>query len=113
MEKYPKSGLFYDAKFSLGSAYRQTGSLTNAMLALSDVFKYADKPVIINKASVELGAIQVELGDRQGALASYLRVALLADPEQPRAPAAGGAEPDFRHQPGHGDEEVRGRPGQL
>lgn len=83
MEKYPKSGLFYDAKFALGGAYRETGSLTNAMLALSDVFKYADKPLIINKASVELGAIQTQLGDQQGALASYLRVALLANPDDP------------------------------
>lgn len=83
MQKYPKSGLFYEAKFSLGGAYRETGSLTNAMLALSDVFKYADDPLTINKASVQLGGIQVELGDKQGALASYLRVALLADPNNP------------------------------
>lgn len=83
MAKYPKSGLFYDAKFTLGGAYRQVGSLSNAVAALSDVFRYADKPALIHKASYELGLIQQEIGDKEPALASFLRVALLADPGDP------------------------------
>lgn len=83
MMRYPKSGLFYDAKFTLGNAYRQIGDTTNAMLALGDVLKYADSAVLINKASYELGLIQQRQGDLLGALASFLRVALLADPEDP------------------------------
>ena len=83
MAKYPRSGLFYEAKFTLGNAYRQVGSLSNAVTALSDVFRYADKPTLINKASYDLGMIQKELGQKEAALASFLRVALLADPNDP------------------------------
>ena len=83
MIKYPKSGLFYDAKFTLGTAYRQVGALSNAVAALSDVFRYADKPALIHKASCDLGQIQKELGEKEPALASFLRVALLADPNDP------------------------------
>ncbi|MFH0953332.1 MAG: tetratricopeptide repeat protein [Verrucomicrobiota bacterium] len=83
MGRYPKSGLFYDAKFTLGNAYREVGDTTNALLALGDVMKYADKPVLINQASYELGLIQKQQGDNTGALASFLRVALLADPKKP------------------------------
>ena len=80
MAKYPKSGLFYDAKFTLGGAYRQVGSLSNAVAALSDVFRYADKPALIHKASYDLGLTQKQLDQKEAALASFLRVALLADP---------------------------------
>jgi tetratricopeptide (TPR) repeat protein len=79
MTRYPKSGLFYDAKFVLGGAYRELGNLTNAVNALSDVFRYADTALLVNKASYELGAIQKQQDDRQAALASFMRVALLAD----------------------------------
>ncbi len=80
MIRYPKSGLFYDAKFTLGGAYRAAGRLDEAQKSLSDVFKYADKPQLINKASYDLGMIQKEQKLYDAALASFLRVALLADP---------------------------------
>ena len=83
MEKYPRSGLFYEAKFTLGSAYREVNRLDDATLALGDVFRYADKPQLINKASFDLGMIQEQQGQKQQALASFLRVALLADPNDP------------------------------
>ena len=82
MNKYPKSGLFYDAKFTLGGSYRMTGKLDEAYQVMTDVFKYADKPILINKASYELGIIQKERKENQAALASFQRVALLADPKQ-------------------------------
>jgi tetratricopeptide (TPR) repeat protein len=47
------------------------------------VFRYADKPQLINKASFDLGMIQEQQGQKQQALASFLRVALLADPNDP------------------------------
>lgn len=83
MKRYPKSGLFYQAKFTLGRAYRETGRPAEAIAALTDVFKYADTPVLLNQASYDLGLIQKQQGDLPGALASFLRVGLLADPENP------------------------------
>ena len=82
MTKYPKSGLFYDAKFTLGGAYRVTGKLDEAYQVMSDVLKYADKPLLINQASYELGTIQKDRKETQAAVASFQRVALLADPKQ-------------------------------
>ncbi len=80
MARYPKSGLFYDAKFTLGGAYRAVGNMSNAVAVLSDVFRYADKAVLINKASFELAKIQQEQKQNDAALASFLRVGLLGDP---------------------------------
>ena len=81
MERYPKSGLFYDAKFVLGNAYRETGEQQKATDALSDVFKYAEDPVLINRANLILGKVQMEQEDTVAANASFQRVALLADPK--------------------------------
>jgi len=67
----------------LGGAYRLIGSLINAVAAGSDVFRYADKPALIHKASYNLGLTQKDLGQKEAALASFLRVALLADPSDP------------------------------
>jgi len=83
MERYPKSGLFYDAKFMLGEAYRETQRLDDAFKALSDVFRSASDAMLINRASLALGAIQIQQGDKTGALASYQRVALLTDVSKP------------------------------
>lgn len=83
MKRYPRSGLFYQAKFTLGRAYREIGKPQEAIAALTDVFKFADTPVLLNQASYDLGLIQKQQGDLQGALASFLRIGLLADPENP------------------------------
>ncbi len=97
LSRYPKSGLFYDAKFILGRALRAAGRPAEAMAALGDVFKYSTDPVLINTASMELAGLQVELGDRaaaagqageaatayDAALASYQRIALLTDADDP------------------------------
>ncbi len=79
METYPKSALFYDAKFLLAGAYRETGEHQKAIDSLSDVFKYAKDATMQHRASVELAEIQRKRGQASEALASYLRVSLLAD----------------------------------
>lgn len=78
MTKYPKSGLFYDAKFIMGEAYRETGELDKATDAMSDVMKFASDALRINQASMILGQIQRAQDDKVGALASFQRVCLLA-----------------------------------
>lgn len=83
MKRYPKSGLFYEAKFTLSRAYRETGRLDDAIQAVTDVSKYADTTLLLNQASMDLGMIQREKGDKVAALASFLRIGLLADPNNP------------------------------
>jgi TolA-binding protein len=79
LTKYPQSGLFYDAKFLQGEAYREAGQLQNAVTALSDVFRFATDAALINRATMTLAEIQVKNNELAEALASYLRVALLTD----------------------------------
>ncbi len=81
MNRYPKSGLFYSAKFTLGRAYREMGKTDDAIAALTDVFKFADTPLLLNQASYDLGLIQKQRGDLAAALASFLRIGLLANPD--------------------------------
>ena len=82
LEKYPRSALFYDAKFVLGQAYRRLGRAEEAIQALSDVFRYADDSLLINRANLLYGEINEKKGDLKAALASYQRIALLSDPER-------------------------------
>jgi len=83
LTKYPKSGLFYDAKFLQGEAYRDSDQLNNAVSALSDVFRYASDSKLINRATMTLAEIQVKNGDLVDALASYQRLAMLGDRNNP------------------------------
>ena len=82
MEKYPKSGLFYQAKFSLGEAYTELGRTEDGMKAINDVLRYAEDDVLRNQASFKLATLQRKGGDLKAALASYQRIALLADLEK-------------------------------
>lgn len=83
MTRYPKSGLFYDAMFLQGEAYRDDGQLANAVNALSEVFRFATEPALITRATFTLGEIQRKNGDLTDALASYQRIALLSDRTKP------------------------------
>jgi tetratricopeptide (TPR) repeat protein len=83
MGRYPKSGLFYEAKFILGNAYRETGRLDEAITAIGDVSKFAEDVVTINRANYTLGQIQKQQEEYEAAMASFQRVALLADAENP------------------------------
>jgi tetratricopeptide (TPR) repeat protein len=99
MKRYPRSGLFYQAKFLLGRAYRELDRLPEAVAALSDVFRYADDPILINTANMELAEVQLRLARRfqqegreaeyreqiQAALASYQRIVISGgDPKDPK-----------------------------
>jgi len=79
MTRYPQSGLFYEAKFLQGEAYRDAGQYNNAVTALSDVFRYASDAALINRANQTLAEVQRLNGDLVEALASYQRIALLTD----------------------------------
>ncbi|MBM4155672.1 MAG: tetratricopeptide repeat protein [Lentisphaerae bacterium] len=93
MQKYPRSGLFYEARSLLSKAYRETGKYPEAVATLNEIFKVANDPVDINRANMELARVQREfarklkLENKQGpadeslgqATASYERIVLLAD----------------------------------
>lgn len=83
MKDYPKSGLFYEAKFLMGESYGELGQVGEASLALGDIFRFAGDQELINRASMKLAHIQLKAGDKTGALASYQRIALLSDPNKP------------------------------
>ena len=79
LAKYPQSGLFYEAKFLQGEAFRDAGQHANAVAALSDVFRFASDPNLINRATLTLAQVQRRHGELVEALASYQRLALLSD----------------------------------
>jgi outer membrane protein assembly factor BamD (BamD/ComL family) len=83
MERYPQSGLFYDAKFILGNNYRATGRPKEATDVMRDIFKYAEKADLVARANYTLGLIQIEGKELDAALASFQRVALLSDAKDP------------------------------
>lgn len=80
MERYPQSGLFYEAKFILAEALLKTGQFDEAVAALGDIFRYAKDEVTRVKSNYRLGVIQKEAGDSEQAYAAFQRVALLSDP---------------------------------
>lgn len=79
--RYPTSGLFYEARFLLGRAYKESGRPDEAAEALTDVFKRATDQNLINKATIELAAIQLAQGNTTDALASCQRIVLLSSPD--------------------------------
>jgi len=95
LERYPQSGLFFEAKMMLGYSLREAGRYPEAMQALSDVFRYGKDPLLNIRAQLDLARIQLALADqadaagktdearnqRQAAAASYQRVALLTNPK--------------------------------
>lgn len=97
MEKFPRSGLFYQAKFMLGRAYREMDRPADAEAALSEVFRFATDPVLIATANLELAEIQLRQARRlaaenrgaesrdliKAALASYFRLVNSGDPKDP------------------------------
>lgn len=97
LQAYPQSGLFFDAKFTMGRAHRDAGRLEDAVEALRDVFQRADTPLRGNTANLELARIQKKLAERaaaagkkdeadsqlKAAAGSYQRIFLFGDPSRP------------------------------
>lgn len=79
LTRYPQSGLFYEAKFLQGEAFRDNNQLADAVTALSDVFRFASDAALINRANRTLADIQTRNGDLMDALATWQRMALLSD----------------------------------
>jgi len=83
LTRYPQSGYYYDAKFMLGRSYRGLGKYKQVYEMLNDVAMRATNIVLINKASMELSKTQISQGLKKEALASLMRVTLLADVNNP------------------------------
>ena len=71
MVKWPNSALFYKAKFILVRANLKLNDLAAAKTALNDIFKSAREPELVNDASLVYADIQLQDGDKKGALATY------------------------------------------
>lgn len=83
LRDYPRTGLFFESRFMLGQAYAELGNFRASSESLSEIFRFAKDPVQIDLASMKLAEVQLKANDKPGALASYQRIALLSDPNNP------------------------------
>ena len=84
LEKSPKTGFFYDAKFLLGRAYSGAEQFDKARESITDVSTYAKDQVNKTRVNLELGKVQMMEDDFKGALASFSRIAMfITDPKNP------------------------------
>jgi len=79
IEGFPTSGLFYEARFLLGRAYKEQGRPADAIEVLREVFTRASDQTLINEATLVLADLQVAEGNAIEALASYQRIVLLGN----------------------------------
>ena len=77
LDRWPSSGLFYDAKFMLARANTQAGDLVAAKTALNDIMRYAKNVELINDANLLYADVYLSEDDQAGALAAYKRMELL------------------------------------
>ncbi len=93
-ERYPKSAYSIEAGFILSQSYarmatemdskqNRADTFQKAISALRRVRRIAEKPVDRARADYELAVIQDLMDNRQDALASYLRLFLLGNVEDP------------------------------
>lgn len=91
LEKYKKSGYVIDVNLMLSRCYAEMAKketdpnkakqlFDKAFGAMSKVRQYARDPEMMIKADIEMAVIQVLMGDKMGALASYQKVLFFADP---------------------------------
>ncbi len=78
LTRWPASALTYEAMFVQGRAYVAAGQSDNAIRVLGDILNFASDDLLIHRASLELGRAQTDAAEK---LASFQRVALLADPD--------------------------------
>ena len=78
---WPSSAFFFEAKWVQGRVYIAEGRNEEAIRVLGDILNLASDDRMIHRASIELGRAQ---SDPREKLASFQRVALLADPADPQ-----------------------------
>jgi outer membrane protein assembly factor BamD (BamD/ComL family) len=76
---WPVSAFTYEAMFVQGRAYNAAGRQDDAIRVFGDIMSFASDDELLNRASLELGRAQTDPAEK---LASFQRVALLADPEK-------------------------------
>ncbi len=82
--RWPESAFYFEAKLVQGRAYAATGQRTDAVRVLSDILNFATNDLLVHRASLELGRAQTDPAEK---LASFQRVALLADLSKPEQAA--------------------------
>ncbi len=75
---WPASALSYEAMFVQGRAYVAAEKCDEAVRVFGDILNVASDDLLIHRASLELGRAQTDPAEK---LASFQRIALLADPE--------------------------------
>ncbi len=80
LNNWPESSFYFEAKLVQGRAYAAAGKNADAVRVLSDILNFASDEQLLNRASLELGRAQTDPAEK---LASFQRVALLADPDNP------------------------------
>jgi tetratricopeptide (TPR) repeat protein len=84
LNNWPESAFFFEAKLVQGRAYVAGAQNADAVRVLSDILNFASDDLLLTRAGLELGRAQTDPAEK---LASFQRVALLADPDQPEQAA--------------------------
>jgi tetratricopeptide (TPR) repeat protein len=79
LTEWPASAFTSEAMFVQGRAYNAVGRTDDAIRVFGDIMRFASDDELLNRASLELGRAQTDPAEK---LASFQRVALLADPEK-------------------------------
>ena len=79
LDEWPASAFTYEAMFVQGRAYNAAGRSSDAIRVFGEIMNFASDDELLNRASLELGRAQTDPAEK---LASFQRVALLADPEK-------------------------------
>lgn len=79
LKKFERTPYYFDASLTVSACYREIGQFKEAMDALSDtLLQPSSTPVQRMRAQFEIAQLQEKQGEKQKALASYLRVVDLA-----------------------------------
>lgn len=81
LNKWPASAFIYEAMFVQGRALTAAGRTEDAVHVFGEIMRFASNDELLHRASLELGRAQDDPNEK---LASFQRVALLADPETHR-----------------------------
>lgn len=81
LRRFPNTAHYFEAKFILSKACYKNGNRQEAQEVLGDILGNARDDLLTHRANYELGCVQSEPTEK---LASFQRVAILADPNQER-----------------------------